>query len=43
MIQMCDDCRIKAQYHSDAQPFRMGDRPRIRTTEDELAARKKDD
>lgn len=36
LIQMCDDCRIQAQYHQDAAPFRMGDRPAIRTTDDEL-------
>lgn len=39
LIQMCDDCRVRAQYHSDAQPFFMRDRPRPRTTEDYLAER----
>ncbi|MHA3915309.1 4Fe-4S binding protein [Halovulum sp. GXIMD14793] len=39
LIRMCDDCRIKAQYHTDAAPFRMGDRPRPRTTEDDLRER----
>lgn len=39
LIQMCDNCRINAQYHQENSPFRMGDRPRIRTTEDELKAR----
>jgi ferredoxin len=34
LIRMCDDCRIKAQYHTDAAPFRMGDRPRVHTTDD---------
>jgi ferredoxin len=34
LIRMCDDCRVKAQYHGDAAPFRMGDRPRVRTTDD---------
>ena len=41
LIRMCDDCRVKAQYHGDAAPFRMGDRPRVRTTEDYLDERKK--
>ncbi|MDU8942056.1 4Fe-4S binding protein [Ovoidimarina sediminis] len=36
LIQMCDDCRVKAQYHSEGSPFRMGDRPRPRTTDDYL-------
>ncbi|TDL79511.1 4Fe-4S dicluster domain-containing protein [Palleronia sediminis] len=34
LIQMCDDCRVKAQYHSDAAPFAAGNRPRTRTTDD---------
>jgi ferredoxin len=36
LIRMCDDCRVKAQYHDDAAPFRGGDRPRVRTTDDYL-------
>ncbi|MGF1444988.1 MAG: 4Fe-4S binding protein [Pikeienuella sp.] len=39
LIQMCDDCRVRAQYHSEAQPFRLGERPRPRTTDDYLADR----
>lgn len=39
LIQMCDDCRISAQYHQENSPFKMGDRPRVRTTEDELKDR----
>ncbi len=39
LIRMCDDCRIKAQYHGDAAPFRMGERPRVRTTDDYLKER----
>ncbi len=39
LIQMCDDCRVRAQYHGETSPFRMGERPRIRTTEDELKSR----
>ena len=40
MIQMCDNCRIQAQYHSDNNPFAAGERPRVRTTEDYLSKRK---
>ncbi len=36
LIQMCDDCRVRAQYHADDAPFRSADRPRVRTTEDYL-------
>lgn len=36
LIQMCDDCRIKAQYHGDNSPFRLGTPSRPRTTEDYL-------
>ncbi|MEM7718293.1 MAG: 4Fe-4S binding protein [Pseudomonadota bacterium] len=39
LIQMCDNCRVNAQYHQENSPFKIGDRPRIRTTEDELKAR----
>ena len=39
MIQMCADCRVNAQYHTDDSPFRMGERPRVRTTDDYLAER----
>jgi ferredoxin len=41
LIRMCDDCRVRAQYHGDSAPFRVGDRPRVRTTDDYLAERKK--
>ena len=40
MIQMCDNCRINAQYHSENNPFAGGDRPRPRTTDDYLSKRK---
>ncbi|MEM7693832.1 MAG: 4Fe-4S binding protein [Pseudomonadota bacterium] len=40
LIQMCEDCRVNAQYHNAGSPMRMGDRPRVRTTDDDLAARK---
>jgi DNA-directed RNA polymerase subunit RPC12/RpoP len=41
LIRMCDDCRVRAQYHDDAAPFRFGERPRVRTTDDYLDERKK--
>jgi ferredoxin len=34
LIQMCDDCRIRAQDHVASSPFRMGERPMVRTTDD---------
>ncbi|WP_146586794.1 4Fe-4S binding protein [Puniceibacterium confluentis] len=37
MIQMCDKCRIAAQYHSENNPFAMGTPRRVRTTDDYLA------
>ncbi len=40
MIQMCDNCRIQAQYHSTDNPFQGGERPRVRTTEDYLSKRR---
>lgn len=40
LIQMCDDCRVNAQYHQENSPFRMGDRPKPRTTDDYLKDRK---
>ena len=40
MIQMCEGCRIQAQYHSDDNPFQGGERPRVRTTEDYFSKRK---
>lgn len=39
LIQMCDDCRIRAQSHSEDQPFFLRNRPRPRTTDDDLAER----
>jgi len=33
-IQMCEDCRINAQFRSSDNPFAAGERPRVRTTED---------
>jgi ferredoxin len=40
MVQMCDDCRINAQYHSQDNPFSGGERPRVRTTDDYLSKRR---
>lgn len=40
MIQMCDNCRIQAQYHSQNNPFAGKERPRVRTTDDYLDKRK---
>lgn len=39
LMQMCDDCRIIAQAESPTNPFAAGERPRVRTTDDYLAAR----
>ncbi len=40
MIQMCDNCRVNAQFHSDNNPFQGGQRPRPRTTDDYLSKRR---
>lgn len=40
LIQMCDDCRINAQYHSESNPFMGGERPKVRTTDDYLSKRR---
>jgi len=40
LIQMCDDCRIQAQYHSTNNPFTGAERPRVRTTDDYLSKRR---
>ncbi|MFT4700550.1 MAG: ferredoxin [Yoonia sp.] len=40
MIQMCDGCRISAQYHSRNNPFAGAERPKPRTTDDYLSKRK---
>ena len=41
LIQMCDDCRVRAQFKAPGNPFAGGERPRVRTTEDYLKAREK--
>ncbi|QGX97044.1 4Fe-4S dicluster domain-containing protein [Roseovarius faecimaris] len=40
MIQMCENCRIQAQFHSTDNPFQGGERPAVRTTADYLSKRK---
>lgn len=40
MIQMCDNCRVKAQFHSQDNPFSGGDRPQVRTTDDYFSKRR---
>ncbi|WP_299954981.1 4Fe-4S binding protein [uncultured Roseobacter sp.] len=40
MIEMCDNCRIQAQYHSQNNPFAGGERPAVRTTDDYLSKRR---
>ncbi|NVO23921.1 4Fe-4S binding protein [Donghicola mangrovi] len=39
LIQMCDTCRIQAQYHNQSNPFASADRPMVRTTDDYLKRR----
>lgn len=36
LIKMCDDCRVKAQFHGESAPMAGGDRPRVRTSDDYL-------
>lgn len=40
MIQMCDTCRVNAQFHATDNPFAAGERPRVRTTDDYLSKRR---
>ncbi|GIT91329.1 ferredoxin [Jannaschia pagri] len=40
MVQMCDDCRVNAQFHADGNPFQGRQRPRPRTTDDYLSNRR---
>ncbi|HUF55349.1 MAG TPA: 4Fe-4S binding protein [Thermohalobaculum sp.] len=39
LIQMCDDCRVRAQFHSADAPFSSAPRPRVRTTDDYIKDR----
>ncbi|MCL7945538.1 4Fe-4S binding protein [Marinobacter sp. ATCH36] len=36
LIKMCDDCRVKSQFHGDKAPMAGGERPRVRTSDDYL-------
>ncbi|QSP95817.1 4Fe-4S binding protein [Marinobacter salinisoli] len=36
LIKMCDDCRVKSQFHGDKAPMAGGERPRVRTRDDYL-------
>ncbi|MCH8155223.1 MAG: 4Fe-4S binding protein [Proteobacteria bacterium] len=38
-IKMCDDCRVVVQFAAADAPFKGPDRPKIRTTEDDLRER----
>ena len=43
MIKMCDDCRVITLSEREDNPFRMGERPRVRTTDDYLMDREADE
>ena len=36
LIKMCDDCRVKSQFHGENAPLAGGERPRVRTSDDYL-------
>ena len=36
---MCEDCRVTSQFESEDNPFQLGERPRMRTTDDYLRER----
>jgi len=36
LIKMCDDCRVKSQFHGESAPMAGGERPRVRTRDDYL-------
>jgi hypothetical protein len=38
LIKMCDDCRVIAQTQRGDDPMAMGERPRVRTTQDYIDA-----
>lgn len=40
LIQMCDDCRVNAQFHSQDNPFQSAPKPRVVTTDDYFSKRK---
>lgn len=41
LIQMCDTCRVVTLSEQGNDPYRLGERPRVITTDDYIAARKK--
>ena len=40
LLKMCGDCRVVAQAKTSTDPFAMGQRPRIRTTDDYIESDK---
>ncbi|CUH48141.1 4Fe-4S binding protein [Ruegeria atlantica] len=40
MIQMCDNCRVNAQFQQEDNPFKSNPKPRVVTTEDYFSKRK---
>jgi len=40
LIQMCDDCRVNAQFQNQDNPFQAAPKPRVVTTEDYFSKRK---
>lgn len=40
MIQMCDNCRVKAQFHAQDNPFSTGETRKPRSTDDYFGARR---
>jgi hypothetical protein len=38
-IKMCEDCRVSDQFEHGKDPFKLGARPMVRTTEDDLRER----
>ncbi|WP_170332899.1 4Fe-4S binding protein [Ruegeria arenilitoris] len=40
MIQMCDDCRVQAQFHSQDNPFTSNPKPKVVTTDDYFGKRR---
>ncbi len=40
VMQMCDDCRVEAQFHSENNPFQAAPKPRVVRTEDYFSKRK---
>lgn len=40
LIRMCDDCRVRAQFHSENNPFAGEERPKPRTTDDYYSNRR---